>query len=1054
MKTVRLLCGTGRSARAGAMDALMREHWGRAVLVTPAYAYAALRRESLLLESGLPGAWGNPVQPFTEFVRGLLSKEGLRVRQLDDFGRRLLLERCLRRLADRGVLESIGAGPENAGLVSHLLRVLTQLKQAAIEPEAFRARMAEHESESPFHRIVAEVYEAYQAALKAGGWYDVPGLYWEADACCRAGKPRALTGIDALLFEGFDDFTPSEFRLIQSLAPHVGLLALGLHCDLRPDRRDLYALPRKIMEQIEAAFHITAEGLETPPPRRYSEYAADTIFWRDTPRFPEGLAPDLSVAVCADRLHEIEVIGRRVKRLIREQNTPPGRIAVVFRNLSEHANTIRGVFSAFGVPIRMLHRPRVSESALGGFLLRLLELPQEWGREAVLDVLCSPYWRPDAEGVATAAPWLARTAQVIGGYDEWIQRLEILAQRLEQSESERMADVRKRFPEAAVLARALCGEAARCKQLCEALPAQGSGRRFADALDALLDALGLEEVLAAADAVWAEQERASLQATRRLLSTLANIDPEEEFQRGEFVARLTRGMQETTYAVPSAPGGVACLDAASARNMAFDHVFFGGLIEGAVPMPPAMSAVYSERDIERLRAADVTLESRREHGARERLLFHHVLASGRQSVTLFRRLQKEGGREAAPSPFLTDVQGLFPPEAGIVEPPPRADSFLPAWSEISSAPDLRNALFFDKNLYAAHAQARFPELAEAAAIEALRQDESPFGAYDGVVSDAELVAALARRYGETHQFSVDQIETYLQCPFSFFTDRILNIDETEVPEAEFDPRVRGIILHDILQRFHRQYIGVAPAEIPEEEGLEALRGLAADAFQTYARRSATAPPGVVKMEERRMGIVLERYFRIARAADDAAWKPAHLEVAFGKVQGPKEDPLCSDEPYVMDTEAGPVRFAGRIDRIDFRGEGARILDYKSSSPPSAGEITSGVSLQLSVYAWALQEFLLPEKACGEAAFVQVGRQLGKKSPYREMPAKDKSEREILARKAIRLALNGIRNGKFPPTPVKEGCKYCPMAHACRHEEARIARKHASSVLAPDEEAEE
>jgi ATP-dependent helicase/DNAse subunit B len=1031
--TVRLFCGPGRSERAGAMDALMREHWGHALLITPTQAYATHRREVLMLDGNLPGAWGQPVRSFTDFVQWLLEREGRPVRRIDDFGRRLLLEQCLDRLSSEGRLAEVGTGTENAGLVTHLLRVVAGLKQAALEPEAFRVRVMGRSDQSPFDGLVADVYAAYQEALKDSGQYDVPGLYWETYERCRAGKPRALEGLEALFFDGFDDFTPSEFRLIEGLVPHVSLLALGLNCDLRPGRRDLYTLSIATAEGIRQKFDIMAESFDPPPPRRYSEYAGDNIFWRDRPSLPEGLQADLIVVTCSDRLHEVETIGRRVKRLIRDEGVPPNGIAVVFRNLSGVAGALRSVFAEFGIPVRILTRPRVSDSALGTFLNRLFEATGTWARETVLDVLTSAWWGLDAP-VAAAAPLLARTAQIIAGQEEWTRRLEAFAARLERPDSE----AAKPIPGAAKLARALLAEIARLQQLTDVLPEQGTSAVLAAALDGLLDTLGIEDTLAAyPDPVLAENERRVLAAVRQLLETLADSGTNESIPREAFLEGFARGLEESSYPWAGGAPGVVCMDAASARNLRFDHVFFGGLVEGVTPMPPALSAIYSDRDLERLRKAGVALESKREHGARERLLFHHVLESAQQRLTLSWSLQKEGGRETTPSPFLVDVQDLFQRVDGVVEPPPRSDSFLPRFEDIAGERDLRNAAFFYPGARQAYANA-FPALEAATAIEDARQDASPFGKHDGMLSDPGLVDGVRQRFGPSHQFSVDQLETYGECPFSFFAQRILGIAETETPVAEFDPRVRGIILHNVLQRFHQHFIGCPAGSLPPAEAEQVMLRFVAAAFEDHGRRSVTAPPGVLAMEQRRLETVLRRYLGIERSIPDDPWEPRHFEVAFGEVRGPKDDPCCRADPFILETEAGPVRFAGRIDRIDMANASARILDYKSSAPPVKKEIDAGRSIQLTVYAWALEQHLLPGTQCAEAHFVQVGRRLSKGNPYREAPW---TENEDIVRQAVADAVNGIRAGVFPPVPATAAaCTYCAHAHACRHETARIERK--------------
>jgi len=1041
MTQVRLYCGPNRSERSVQIDRIMGEHWGRAVLLVPARAYAARRRERLILEGRHPGVWGNPVWPLTDFAEALLRSEGLWVRRLDDFQRRLLLEACLARLGVEGRLGALEASADTAGLTNHLLRVITQLKQAAIEPEAFR-RQVNGGPASPYDAAIAGAYEAYQQAMKEAGAYDVPGLYWEAESRCRSGTPKALEAIDAVLLDGFDDFTPSEFRFIESIEPRVATLVFGLDFDERPDRADLYSLPAATAKRIATRFEVTPIPVEAPAPKRYSEYAASTIFWRDVPKLPDGLDRDLAIMPCGDLYHEIECIGRRVKTLILDAGAAPDSIAVVFRDWGEAAGVVRAVFAEFGIPARFEYRPSLAQSAVGAFLLRFFEATETWAREAVVDALCSPCFPPGREGNpevpplnSSRIPLLVRNAQIIAGHEEWNSRLQALLFRLSRKDAD---DPLSRIPDVIQSVQDLLDQVAYLEELGRVLPERGSPARFAEALDLLLDRLGIASAIETfPQPLIAEVERGAFQILRRLVVTLAEADP-SAITRQEFLKRLAQGLRETACRWPDATGGVACLEAASLRNVPFDHVFFGGLNEGAVPMPPAVNALYSEADLDRLREAGIVLEGRLEHSARERLLFHHVLAAARKEITLSWRLLKEGGREASPSPFLADVKELFP-TGSVEEPMPHADSYLPHANAIASQRDLRNLAFYrcpDLRMI-------FPEycgsVSKGLRIEAQRHDNAPFGIYDGVLAAPDLIAGIAGHYGEAHEFSAHQLERYGNCPFLFFVERILGVEAFEQPEAEFDPRTRGLILHAVLEAFHRHYRGVPVPEIPEEEAQALLPRLVEQAFDQHAWRSGTAPPGVAVAERRHMQTRLQRYLHIEQARGEHAWKPEHFEVSFGRSRGSVRDPLSRRDPFLLDTALGTVRFSGRIDRVDRSGNEARIVDYKSGGLPAAKEINHGLSLQLAVYAWALEHFFFEDTPCAEAYFVHVGRD-ERREALGTGPRQDRAKREERVQQAIVASVKGIRAGRFPPVPAEEGCRFCGWAHACRYEQARIERK--------------
>jgi len=1040
---VRLLCGTQRSDRAACIDELLCNHLGRAILLVPTRRYAACRAVEIVLSSTVAGVWGRPVTTFDDFAAELLRGSGRQPALIRDFERRLLMERAVALVQERGALEDLGSAVETSGFVTHLLRTVTQLKQAAIDPPEFRRRVERRRGHGGLDAAVAEVYAAYQDSLLAAGLYDVAGLFWEADLVCREGRPAALQGVEAVLLDGFDDFTPSEFRLLVSLGEHLDLMVFGLNYDMRPNQRDLYALPARTASRIQHAFAAVVASLDAPPPQRYTEFATSNLFWRDRPCLPEGLEADLELQPCSDTVQEVETIGRRVKALLLDEAVAPDEIAVVFRRLGDVAGLLRSVFGEFGIPCNVIQPPTLWDSAVCTFVLSVLEATASWQREAVVDVLTSPWFAP-RDAHADAVPVLSRLAQVVAGFEEWQTRLEAFAARLASGAGEDVEGLLRRMPDAREAADALIERLGTLERLGRLAPAHASARYYAEALDRLLDELGIEDALDAfAIPTIREFEVCALAALRNVLGQWQVWDASEEtaFTRGAFVARFRQTLQETTFKCRPPDNAVACLDAQSIRHLRFDYVFFGGVNEGETPSPPPSNAIYSEEDLEHLAEAGISLEGKRVHGEREALLFHHVLDVPRKKLCITWHALSRRGQDQHPSPYVSHIVELFP-DCPLRGPAPAADAFVPPPGRAACWRDLRNAAFHHTPSLRDALAEPFGAVRRAAEIEAARHDRSPFGIYDGVFADASCVRRVATQFGDEHLYSVKQIETYRACPFGFFVERLLGIEVAEVPLAEFDARVRGTILHDVLQRFHERYRGKAVDEVPLDEAARAMAEWVEDVFDERSWRSRTAPHGVAMVEKARLQTQLERYLHIERERRETQWKPSHFEVGFGRAAPGHPDaaghePLTTSAPFPLDTRQGPVLFSGRIDRIDRAGAEGRIIDYKSGAVPTLKDIKTGLSLQLTIYALALEEFLDRDTSCAEADFLPVGRKRRKRPD-------DWRQREATAREAVADCVEGIRAGRFPPTPSEGACAYCRARRICRYEPGRVQRKERSA----------
>jgi ATP-dependent helicase/DNAse subunit B len=306
---VRILTGPHRSQRAEAIDGLLRDALDRALLIVPTRRYARARTVAIIERFDLSGVLGQPVLSFEDFVASIVAGTPYEQRRIDPTEQRICLERAIAHVADSNGLETLATSAATEGFLRHIQRVIGQLKQGAIEPREFEARVASRRSARPIDRAVSRIYSAYQTILQDRGAYDLQGLYWMANLCCAESAPPALANGSTLLVDDFDDFTPSEFRVLVSLRRHAAL-TFGLRLELQPGRADLYALPLKTLRRLRDAFDATPESFDAGLPESQTEYLTAHIFWRDKPSEFAGARENLRLIACHDQRHELETGAR------------------------------------------------------------------------------------------------------------------------------------------------------------------------------------------------------------------------------------------------------------------------------------------------------------------------------------------------------------------------------------------------------------------------------------------------------------------------------------------------------------------------------------------------------------------------------------------------------------------------------------------------------------------------------------------------------------------------------------------------------------------------
>lgn len=191
-----------------------------------------------------------------------------------------------------------------------------------------------------------------------------------------------------------------------------------------------------------------------------------------------------------------------------------------------------------------------------------------------------------------------------------------------------------------------------------------------------------------------------------------------------------------------------------------------------------------------------------------------------------------------------------------------------------------------------------------------------------------------------HIFSPSQLETYAQCPFKYFAERVLNIPRRKDYAPEVDPDDRGTLFHDCLEKFLREKGDL-------EETVETV-------FKENAAELSYANPELYRyLKEKTLfqaKQLLQNELEEAKELE-APLKPAYFEWSFGDG---KNRPL----------ELDGIKVGGRIDRIDIDPKTGRflVLDYKTGSITAFKEKRlEGLSLQLPLYILAVRTLLLDGK---------------------------------------------------------------------------------------------
>jgi RecB family exonuclease len=728
-------------------------------------------------------------------------------------------------------------------------------------------------------------------------------------------------------------------------------------------------------EQLAAGFHERVHAL-FPGIEEVRLEPAGPPLDRRTLLVPAGGTTQHFVA--RDREEEVASAARRIKGLHRQADAPASldRVAIVFARPLPYLYLARGILQDGAVPFQCDDAlPLGAEPAAAALDVVITVAAASASRAALVELLRSPHFTWGASNLLLdATDALARALAGAGYSGDPAYLLELGARWADPAADDRVNALHRRAAPA----------------LAAAVEAVGAlGPLFAEAPASVhLDTLHrFLQTYASTPAPHDPGRERTLRARTAILSAIASMRSavvRHGDLRGtadDIGAALRRTIESETFAPRTGETGVHLVDATAARYGAFDDVHLVGLIEGEWPARPRRNLFYSPFLLKKL---GWQADSESPAAVRAGFLDLLHLAARHTSVSTF---QLEDDVLADGSALLDDV-----PRSGL-QPVAYADS--------------RVHVFRSDALLSAN----------------------PAGLIDAAAAGPWLPLRLARTAADApmfhgtanpshpRTFSISAIDRYTQCPFQYFANRVLRLEEDVEDEDALTPRERGIFVHEVFQRFYEAWDAraggrITPADLPrarkmlEEISAPLLQGLPpADAALERTRLlGSPVAPGiaelVLRMEAERFDPVVER----------------RMEDAF-------------DAVFELKDEAGVrlVPLRGVVDRIDLlEGGRLRIVDYKSSAPLTP--------LQLALYVLTTEQRLRGYRGrewhADEAAYIVFNAGRGVK-PLGRRP--DDRDREIAdaARRTL-AAVAGIQGGMFPPRPLQlHLCATCAVASVCR-----------------------
>ena len=950
---------------------------------------------------------------------------------LTDFARAVLVQRLMRGHGGDTFLP-VASQP---GFIDAVDRLLGELGSAGVVPEAFqeavrRSAPARDPVEVARDEALARIHQAWVGLLQANRVRDGRATLVDT-ADCVAENPaevaRRLGGRRELRIVGLTDLRGGWRPLLAALDDTPCL-----------DRVVLYAAPGI----LETEGLRPARTTTLPEPLTATALPA-RLFAAPEPCHP---AQTVSCITAPDPQREAEEVVRRIRSLV-DRGVPMDRIAVVSRRARPTTDLVLGALARVGLPGSARRRMALGEIPVVRALTALFAAAADgWTRHGLVSLARQPYFRHQLDPDILNRIGFASPVRGLAAWRDALVALERRA-RAERDASEETGETRRvRTPPPAIVHRARDGFDRFESAVLEIDPPRPLAH-WLRWLERFLtdDPLHIESrIWRIPEKAW-DMARVDVAGWRGVTTAVREWrmaqdrwnpvnDAEAPITVGTFRDHLRNVLSGDVALWTPVRKGVQVQEAMAATGRSWDHLFLMGMNAGEFPVSPSVSPLLHEEDREALRGAGLHLDGNDRRATRERNLFRMLVGSA-GNLTLSRSARDTAGRETLPSPFLDALSDVADISHDRIGAPRVITPGIPFYRA-------SRALFTGRH---------------AAEVERDRARSAP-GLWSGLITRPDLLAVLNERFGEGHQWSPSSLESHAKCPWSWFAQRLLRLDQGDDPGDEVDPAVRGSLWHDTLRRFFEraaQRFGSPVVLRPEDlKALEpVLDEVLNEAWEVAVSTGWLGPEALHQVTRASTRRALWRYLE---------WEAEEIEKERASNRGNAPKRLRTGVAHhefsfanvVLERGGVRMQYRGTIDRVEY-GVDERIpnaetwiaaVDYKSTrwSTPGGGSPHAWgdeIVLQIPLYAHALRT-LHPDSRIARTEYRAVKSR--EAVHVLQLATVDWKTGDILpdAEAAMRLEtsldavvahVRSIRGGSFPiAVPPTCTCPpWCPGRDICR-----------------------
>lgn len=919
---------------------------------------------------------------------------------------------------------------EKPGLVSVIEQTIHMLLHGCITPDTLEnASCGDSKTED-----TARIYREYLEILQENKWTGAAGLLSAVADLLRQDR-TAFPHCPLLVVDGFAELTNDCLELLHILTQNCDniLITLPVHHESdTPTDRHIMENAHRICSKLNAEIIYPGNYKQTSEILQLT----DRVFYPS--QQPSG-TENKKTTVTNNALLMIEASSvttevrealRELKRRIKNEKLHISDCAVFVPDMAAYSPIFRQFSREMGIPLRFSQKQSLSESPAASALKRLLHLYPDFDTVNMLSVLRLPFFAgcPDPEDSSGgnysadlfAIDQIGRKMNVINGTEEWEsafnEALNIARQENKKKDDDDTEDSDEgkvyEYPEVQKLERIKKSFLDLTNLL---IPPSGllSRAEWINWLEALLKTIHFYEQIEDPDGKSFESDFKNL--LKRIVFCEEKLClPPTSYE--DFLYELESEIEAAVQTEQEYAGEhIFVGDISQTSGCRWKLIIFTGFAEGTFPRKEHEELILTNE----LRTKLGLLEQ-----TDQQLLFRHALTRSNSGLIITRPQKTDKGEEWPPSIFWQTIRENLEENANLLTVTENMPVAAASPEELAfrlARGGIRGTAGTEND----HLQ-KVQKLLDAAwkQLELLREQTKGIYSPEG---NADLQAVLSDPVKDAIPYSCSAIETWLTCPFKYFLMKKLKLEQPQQPGTGTDAAQVGSMNHKVME------LTFAPGTIydSKEEALSKAEKNIEKVFKDAPREFGFRESELWEFEKdklkQKLLETIDRMFTAARSKMPVndSWMSVGTEMKFGY---PKEE-AEGTKPLTVNTEAGPIRIRGIIDRIDRRNDGLmRVVDYKTSFSSFNSKVpAAGYHIQAGIYAAAVIHAMKLGTKC-EGMYWSIND----KSVREYVMYDSEEDGDIPNLEYLNQFTAGIRDASFKAESAGGDCPdYCPAAPWCR-----------------------